>query len=118
MGSSAALHDRGREDANVRVKRIDSDVTMIRTYGAHERVSVRRANAEGDKGERAASSFSARLSRLPCPFQSLQSRRSARLPPAILQPRSYEGAWKKQSGPLLVSSFNLVQANEEERSRL
>jgi len=76
-GHRPALHDRGREDANVRVKRIDSDVTMIRTYGAHERVSVRRANAEGDKGERAASSFSARLSRLPCPFQSLQSWRPA-----------------------------------------
>jgi hypothetical protein len=29
--------------ANVRVKRVDSDVTMIRTYGAHERVSVKRA---------------------------------------------------------------------------
>jgi hypothetical protein len=32
--------------ANVRVKRVDSDVTMIRTYGAHERVSVRPVTAE------------------------------------------------------------------------
>jgi hypothetical protein len=28
--------------ANVRVKRADSEVTMIRTYGAHERVRVKR----------------------------------------------------------------------------
>jgi hypothetical protein len=28
--------------ANVRVKRVESDVTMIRTWGAHERVAVRR----------------------------------------------------------------------------
>jgi hypothetical protein len=32
----------GGKTANVRVKRVDSDVTMIRTYGAHERVSVKR----------------------------------------------------------------------------
>jgi len=31
----------GGKTANVRVKRVDSDVTMIRTYGAHERVSVK-----------------------------------------------------------------------------
>jgi len=31
------------KNAHVRVKRVDSDVTMIRTYGAHERVSVKRA---------------------------------------------------------------------------
>jgi hypothetical protein len=30
----------GGKNAHVRVKRVDSDVTMIRTYGAHERVSV------------------------------------------------------------------------------
>jgi hypothetical protein len=35
--------------ANVRVKRVDSDMQMIRTYGAYERVSVRRASAEEDK---------------------------------------------------------------------
>jgi hypothetical protein len=29
--------------AHVRVKRVDSDATMIRTYGAHERGSVKRA---------------------------------------------------------------------------
>jgi hypothetical protein len=28
--------------ANVRVKRVDSDVTMIRVYGAHEGVAVKR----------------------------------------------------------------------------
>jgi hypothetical protein len=32
--------------ANVRVKRVDSDVTMVRTYGAHERVIVKRASTE------------------------------------------------------------------------
>jgi hypothetical protein len=32
----------GGKTANVRVKRVDSDVQMIRTYGAHERVSVKR----------------------------------------------------------------------------
>jgi hypothetical protein len=31
------------KNAHVRVKRVDSDVTMIRTSGAHERVSVKRA---------------------------------------------------------------------------
>ncbi|HZO40634.1 MAG TPA: hypothetical protein VFE97_15535 [Methylomirabilota bacterium] len=36
----------GGKTANVRVKRLDSDVTMIRTYGAHERVNVKRASAE------------------------------------------------------------------------
>jgi hypothetical protein len=34
------------KSAHVRVKRVDSDVIMIRTYGAHERVSVKRATAE------------------------------------------------------------------------
>jgi hypothetical protein len=34
------------KNAHVRVKRVDSDVTMIRMYGAHERVSVKRATAE------------------------------------------------------------------------
>jgi hypothetical protein len=28
--------------ANVRVKRVESDVTMMRVWGAHERVAVRR----------------------------------------------------------------------------
>jgi hypothetical protein len=32
----------GGKTANVRVKRIESDVTMIRAYGAHERVAVKR----------------------------------------------------------------------------
>jgi hypothetical protein len=32
----------GGKTANVRVKRVGSDVTMIRVYGAHERVAVRR----------------------------------------------------------------------------
>ena len=36
--------------ANVRVKRVGSDVQMIRTYGPHERISVRRATAEEGKG--------------------------------------------------------------------
>ena len=39
----------GGKTANVRVKRLDSDVTMIRTYGAHERVNVKRATAEEGK---------------------------------------------------------------------
>jgi hypothetical protein len=33
----------GGKTANVRVKRVDSDVQMIRVYGAHERVAVRRS---------------------------------------------------------------------------
>src|SRR5258705_9618875 len=37
------------------------------------------------------------------------SRRSARLPPAILHRDPMKVQWKKQSGPLLISSFNLVQ---------
>lgn len=32
----------GGKTANVRVKRVESDVQMIRVYGAHERVAVRR----------------------------------------------------------------------------
>jgi len=32
----------GGKTANVRVKRLGSDVTMIRIWGAHERVAVRR----------------------------------------------------------------------------
>jgi hypothetical protein len=39
------------KNAHVRVKRVDSDVTMVRTYGAHERVSVRRA-ASTEEGKR------------------------------------------------------------------
>src|SRR4029453_19250697 len=45
-GRWPTVHDRWRETANVRVKRVDSDVKMIRAYGAHERVSVKRASAE------------------------------------------------------------------------
>jgi len=33
----------GGKSANVRVKRVGSEVTMIRVWGAHERVAVRRA---------------------------------------------------------------------------
>jgi len=39
----------GGKAANVRVKRVDSDVTMIRTYGAHERVTVKRTSTEERK---------------------------------------------------------------------
>jgi len=37
--------------ANVRVKRVDSDVQMIRVYGAHERVGVKRT-ASAEEGKR------------------------------------------------------------------
>jgi hypothetical protein len=41
----------GGKDVHVRVRRVDNpDVTMIRTWGAHERVSVRRATAEEGDG--------------------------------------------------------------------
>jgi hypothetical protein len=40
----------GGKTANVRVKRIDSDAQMIRVYGTHERVSVKRPSA--GKGKR------------------------------------------------------------------
>jgi hypothetical protein len=33
--------------ANVRVKRVESDVTMIRVYAAHERVAVKRGGRGG-----------------------------------------------------------------------
>ncbi|HZO39847.1 MAG TPA: hypothetical protein VFE97_11550 [Methylomirabilota bacterium] len=33
----------GGKTANVRVKRVESDVQIIRVYGAHERVAVRRS---------------------------------------------------------------------------
>ena len=33
----------GEKSANVRVKRVGSEATMIRVWGAHERVAVRRA---------------------------------------------------------------------------
>jgi len=36
----------GGKTATVRVKRIDTDVQMIRTYGAHERITVSRASTE------------------------------------------------------------------------
>ena len=32
----------GGKTANVRVKRVEADAQMIRVYGAHERVAVRR----------------------------------------------------------------------------
>lgn len=32
----------GGKTANVRVKRVESDAQMIRVYGAHERVTVKR----------------------------------------------------------------------------
>jgi hypothetical protein len=32
----------GGKTANVRVKRVESEVTMIRVWGAHERVTVKR----------------------------------------------------------------------------
>jgi len=35
----------GGKTANVRVKKVESDVTMIRVWGAHERVAVKRATA-------------------------------------------------------------------------
>jgi hypothetical protein len=39
------------KNVRVRVKRVDNaDVTMIRTWSAHERVSVKRATAEEGKG--------------------------------------------------------------------
>jgi hypothetical protein len=37
----------GGKTANVRVKRVGSDVTMIRVWGAHERVTVSRSGAGG-----------------------------------------------------------------------
>jgi hypothetical protein len=38
------------KNAHVRVRRVDdTEVTMIRTYGAHERVSVKRATAAEGK---------------------------------------------------------------------
>ena len=37
------------KNAHVRVEADQPDVTMIRTYGAHERLSVKRATAEEDK---------------------------------------------------------------------
>jgi hypothetical protein len=36
--------NRGK-NANVRVKRVESDAQMIRVYGAHERVTVKRKEA-------------------------------------------------------------------------
>ena len=37
----------GGKTANVRVKRTESDAQMIRVYGAHERVMVKRSADEG-----------------------------------------------------------------------
>jgi hypothetical protein len=40
----------GGKDVHVRVRRVDNaDATMIRTWSAHERVSVKRATAEEGK---------------------------------------------------------------------
>ena len=35
----------GGKTANVRVKRVESDAQMVRVYGAHERVTVKRGGA-------------------------------------------------------------------------
>jgi hypothetical protein len=38
------------KDAHARVRKVDQpDITETRTWGAHERVSVKRATAEGGK---------------------------------------------------------------------
>jgi len=38
------------KDVHVRVRRVDNaEVTMIRTYAAHERISVKRASAKDGK---------------------------------------------------------------------
>jgi len=39
----------GGKTANVRVKRVESDVQMIRVYGAHERIGVKRQSTEEGK---------------------------------------------------------------------
>ena len=40
----------GGKDAHVRVKKVDQpDVTVLRTWGTHERVSVKRAPEEGKR---------------------------------------------------------------------
>jgi hypothetical protein len=39
----------GGKTANVRVKRVDSEATMVRVWGAHERVAARRASPD-EKG--------------------------------------------------------------------
>ena len=36
----------GGTSDNVRVKRVGSEVTMIRVWGAHERIAVRRTGGE------------------------------------------------------------------------
>jgi hypothetical protein len=36
----------GGKTANVRVKRVGSDVAMVRVWGAHERLAVRRGTSE------------------------------------------------------------------------
>jgi hypothetical protein len=38
--------DAGRRRTRTSASSADSEVTMIRTYGAHERISVKRASAE------------------------------------------------------------------------
>ena len=43
LPGAAIIRGAGGTTANVRVKRVDSDVQMIRVYGAHERVAVKRA---------------------------------------------------------------------------
>jgi len=43
----SALHD--GKTAHVRIKRLEGDSTEIRTWGAHERISVKRVTAEEGK---------------------------------------------------------------------
>jgi len=39
----------GGKTANVRVKRVDSEVQMVRVWGAHERIRVKRPSAKEGK---------------------------------------------------------------------
>jgi hypothetical protein len=49
-GRRPAVHDRRWEECHVRVKRVDNaEVTMIRAYSAHERITVKRASTEEGK---------------------------------------------------------------------
>ena len=48
----SALHDERGQDVHVRVRRVDNpEITMVRSWSAHEGVSVKRASAEGDSDE-------------------------------------------------------------------
>ena len=43
--------DNAGKDVHLRVRRVDNaEVTMIRTWAAHERISVKRASAKEGKG--------------------------------------------------------------------